>query len=176
MKNLLSALSGIFSTIPGLAVIASGIGVPPSYQILFGGVIEALGVLALLILWVNREALRKESRRKITTWAVILGSTSLLLICLYIIAYNHCVVTVGDRALVYYPLWLTGEGAAQIARVGGRVAAVSYYGSGGVQAIVDTMGTALNVTTALLLFLYQAIFTSLTLAFGVAGFHIEKTV
>ena len=66
MKNLFLTFSGIFGAIPGLAVIQSGLGVPPNYNVLFGGFIEAFGVLTLLILWVNRNNIKKHTKKYIT--------------------------------------------------------------------------------------------------------------
>jgi hypothetical protein len=172
MKKWFLAASGIFSTIPGLTIIASGLGVPPGYKVLFGGVMEAFGVLSLLILWVNRTKIRKTSKASISRWATALGLLCFLFISAYIVAYSYCVVTSGEREPVYYPLWLSGEAATKIAQRGGRLGAIEYYGSGGAQAIVDKMpGVALPLTTVLLLFLYQGVFTSLALTFGLLGVH-----
>lgn len=172
MRKLFLAASSLFSTIPGLAVIGSGIGTPPGHKVLFGGVMEAFGVLGLLILWINKHKLKKSTPSKISRWAIALGIIGFLSLGAYLVTYNYCVITVGNREPVYYPLWLSGDAATKIAEKGGRIAAINYHGSGGVQAIIDkSPGIALPLTTVLLLFLYQAIFTALALAFGLLGFH-----
>jgi len=133
---------------------------------------EAFGVLGLLILWINGSKLENTSASKISRWAITLGAISFLSLGAYLVTYNYCVKTVGDREPVYYPLWLPEEAAVKIAQRGGRIGAINYYGSGGTQAIIDrSPGIALPVTTVVLLFLYQAIFTALALAFGLLGFH-----
>ena len=76
MKKLFLAASGLFAAVPGLMIISKSIGTPPSYEHLFGGVIEAFGVLSLLILLVNKNKLKKVKPERITRLAIILGVTS----------------------------------------------------------------------------------------------------
>ena len=57
MKAFFVSAAAVFAAVPGLGVIASGLGTPPGteYRLLFGGVIEGFGALALIILWVNQK-------------------------------------------------------------------------------------------------------------------------
>ena len=96
MKKIFVAASAAFAAIPGVAVIASGLGTPPGsgYRWLFGGVIEAFGALALLILWINRSKLRRISKRRITRAAIILCG-----VCFIFIGGGPRLVLTGETVL-----------------------------------------------------------------------------
>ena len=64
MKKLFMAASLIFASIPGISVMTSGLGTPPGYGKMFGGVIQAFGALAILLLLASREKLKGLDGRK----------------------------------------------------------------------------------------------------------------
>ncbi|HEX7773349.1 MAG TPA: hypothetical protein VF435_13060, partial [Pyrinomonadaceae bacterium] len=62
-------------------------------------------------------------------------------------------------------------------RAGSREAAIPQYGIAAVRRSIDEMGAIpLAVTSVLLLFVYQGIFTSLTIAFGLPGIHTDQSL
>jgi hypothetical protein len=173
VKKLFLGASAAFAAIPGVAVIASGLGTPPDsgYRWLFGGVIEAFGALALLILWINRAKLRRVSKRKITRTAIILCVLCFIFIASYVFLFRLTVVE-HDRGVAYYPLWISGDTKTMVERAGSRESAIERYGIGGVRKSIDEMGAIpLAATSVLLLLVYQGIFTSLAIAFGLPGIH-----
>jgi hypothetical protein len=175
MKKLFLAASGLFSSIPGVTVILKGVGTPPEYEYIFGGVIEAFGALSLIILWVNRKGLKKVAKTKITTHAITLGILSFAFLVAYIALFNWCVVKHPTHGTVYYPLWLSGYAADVVAKAGGRWQALDRYGNHAVYAAIHKMPIFASViTTILLLLVYQGIFTTLTMAFGLLGFHAKQ--
>jgi hypothetical protein len=177
MKKLFLAASGLFAAIPGLVILQTGLGTPPgdNYKMLFGGTVEAFGTLILIILWVNRTSIRRMRPRRATKWSIILIVVCFISIASYITLYNQCVIKNKKwHATVYFPLWLSGEIANDVADKGGRNALVNEYSAVEVMEIIDKMpniGLALAITTVLHLLLYQAIFTSLAAAFGILGIH-----
>lgn len=176
MKKLLLAVAGVFGAIPGLTVIQSGIGAPPGYKILFGGVIEAFGTISLLLLWVNRKKIKRYSARRVTRLA--LGLTALCFVCiaLYISLFSFCVIE-HKRGTAYYPLWTSGKIADMVSMAGSRKAAIEKYGIASViQAIDEMPSVSLALATIVLLFIYQGIFTTLSLMFGLLGFHEGKPI
>jgi hypothetical protein len=179
VNKLFLALSAAFAAIPGVAVIASGLGTPPGtyYKWLFGGVIEAFGALALLLLWVNKNKLSESKKKlKITRAALIMGVLCFVLIAVYVLLFQHTVVE-HARGTAYYPLWLDGTIERMVERAGSREAAIENYGIAGVQKGIDEMGGGtLALTSILLLLVYQGIFTSLTLSFGLPGFHMRQSL
>jgi len=177
MKKLFLAASGLFAAVPGLIILQTGLGTPPgsNYKMLFGGTIEAFGALALLLLWVNRASIRKMRPRRVTRWAVVAVIVCFVSVALYIALFSLCVKRNEKwRATVYFPLWLNGEVAEMVNDRGGRNAAIDAYGPADVIEAINQMpggDIALPVTTILHLLLYQSIFTSLAVAFGILGIH-----
>jgi hypothetical protein len=172
MKRLFIGASGIFAATPGLAIILKGTGTPPEYNYLFGGVIEALGALSIIILWINKGKIKRLPIRKITRVAIILSVVCFASLILYIGLFKFCVISHPAHGTVYYPLWTSGRIAELVGRTGGRWEALDRYGITPIYNAISQMPAyAITITTALLLFVYQAIFTSLTIAFGLIGFR-----
>jgi hypothetical protein len=170
MKKLFLTASALFSAIPGIAIIISGLGAPTDYKVLFGGVIEAFGTLSLLILSLNRTSILSMTLKKVTKIAIWLGVFSFISLSVYVVLFSYSVVTVTGRGSVYYPIYTSGRIAEMINRAGSRPAAIQRYGIAAVSEAIDEMpGTPLALTTILLLFIYQSVFTSLALAFGFLG-------
>jgi hypothetical protein len=165
INNAFLSLSAASGAVPGLAVLATGIGTPPESKALFGGVMESLGAFSLLLLWVNREKIRAMSAVMISrraTLFILLFSLSLLL---YVVLFNLCVSNVDGET--YFPLWISGELKEMVRLAGGRDAALTKYGIDAVhEAIHNTSDIALSATTAVLLLTYEACFTFLTVAFA----------
>jgi len=180
MKKLYLAVSGIFAVIPGFAIMWKGIATPPGsgYSFLFGGVIEAFGSLALILLWMYQVKIKNFKPLTIFKSSIALGVTSFIFIILYIILYNHCIVThEPNDAMVFFPLWTSGELEKLVAKAGGRWAALERYGYYSVYSAALSMPSyVLSLTVGILLFCYQSIFTSLTIAFGLVGLHKGKTI
>lgn len=174
MKKLFLAASGVFGAIPGLAVILNGIGTPPGYKVLFGGVIEAFGALAILLLWANKHKLTGLESHKATRASIGLAVFCFVSLATYLLLFNLCVVTHEVRGTAYYPLWLSGEIAEMVESTGSRWSAVEEYGIYAVNGAIKKMpSAALTITTVALLFVYQTVFTALTLAFGILGMRKE---
>lgn len=172
MKKIFLAASGVFGAIPGLVIIQTGLGTPPGYNLLFGGVVEAFGALTIIILWVNRRKLEKFNYRKATKYALIFTLLCFVFLAVYIALFNHSVINNKARGTAYYPLWTSGEIAEMVTAAGGRNAAIDEYGIMEVrEAIFKMPSLVLTLTTVLHLIFYQAVFTSLALAFGVLGFQ-----
>jgi hypothetical protein len=172
MKGLFLAAAGVFSSIPGLLVIASGLGTPPNYAVLFGGVIEAFGVIAILVLWINKSRLKKIPSRRLSKIAITFALGCILLLFTYVYLFNQSVVTVDGRGTAYYPLYLNGEIAETVEAAGSRKAAIERYGIDEIVEQINAMPESYSTfTTVILLFTYQLVFTLLTITFGLLGFH-----
>lgn len=179
MKRVFLAASGVFASIPGIGIIISGLGTPPGYSKLFGGVIEAFGALTILLLASSKGRLQKLSAPQAVKFAIILAVTSMCLLIAYLQLSGFCIIAHPIHGTVYYPLWTGGHLSEMLDRVGGRYAAVDHYGFYPVnKAIQQVPGYpfSLVVTTALLLLAYQGIFTTLAAAFGILGLRSDKSV
>ncbi|HEY0655446.1 MAG TPA: hypothetical protein VGD65_20065 [Chryseosolibacter sp.] len=167
MKKLFAAISLTVASVPGLAIIAKGIGTPPGHAWLFGGIIEAIGALAILLLWINRDSIRKISPKRLSNTSIYLGFTFFVLVLFYLFLFKHCVVTHPTHETVYFPLWTDGRAKELISRADGRWSALDRYGNYPLEVAIGKMDPSIIVmTTTLLLVIYQGIFTCLVIAFG----------
>jgi len=141
-------------------------------------VIEALGVLTLLLLWSNKARLKQWSWGRATRWAVGLVVTSVVLLVAYLALLNACVIMhpLYPNRTFYFPLWLGSQVARMVETAGSRYQTIERYGPDAVQAGLSALTTAQSFTAAILLLVYQAIFTTLTAAFGIIGFRGGKDI
>lgn len=172
MQKFFVSISAIFAAVPGFAIMWQGIGIPPEQNFLFGGVIETIGSLSLVLLWMNRAKIKKIKSNIILRFSILFAVLSICALVTYLFLYNLCVISHPTNHTVFFPLWTTGELNEMIANSGGRWAALDEYGWFGVYSEVQKSPSwILSLTVAILLFFYQSIFTGLTVAFGLVGFH-----
>jgi hypothetical protein len=165
MKTIFLLFSAVSGAVPGVAVLATGIGTPPESKALFGGIMEACGAFSLLVLWTNRSRIKAMNPKTLTRRAVALVSLFLLCLITYVLLYSACVKTLEGET--YFPLWTSGKLSEMVQMAGTREAALDKYGIDAVhEAIRQMPGFALPVTTIILLLTYEASFTFLTAAFA----------
>lgn len=177
VSDIFSIASGVFAIVPGIAILTSNIGVPPnSSKALFGGVIEALGIFTLLILWLNKGWIKKLSVRRINKLS--LTAIVVFLLCLfgYIFLYQYLVVETANSESLFFPLWPNGELKQGIEQFGSRNELITQWGRDDVYKVIQSSShIQLLLTTLIMLFLYQMIFVSLTFAFGLLGIKNNST-
>jgi hypothetical protein len=168
VSAFLSLASGVFAVIPGIAVLTSNVGVPPnSSKALFGGVIEAIGVLTLMLLWLNKGWVTKNSIKNINKTSFIAILVFVLSLFTYIFLYNYLVVEVENSDSVFFPLWSKGELKANILKSGSRNELIDQWGRDDVYKVIQSSSeTPLLITTLIMLFIYMLTFLSLTFSFG----------
>ncbi len=174
MKNLskfFTAVSGVFAVLPGVGVLLSNIGVPPNISgALFGGVIEALGVLTLMLLWLNKDWIRNLSSRRVNIISLISIAGFIISLFSYLFLYNSLVLGNGISEPVYFPLWSNGELKDGLKMFKNGTELISQWGRDDVVTVIQSSSqNALLVTTIILLFIYQLIFVTLTFSFGLLG-------
>ena len=176
MKKLFLTLSGIVGSIPGIAVWQSGLGTPPEMNLLFGGVVQAFGTISLLLLWINRVKLKLLPKLQLTKLVIYLIVSCYILLLIYLWLFGLTVVKHNVRGTAYYPLWTSGEIAMMVESAdNSRYYAIEKYGIDAVKEAINKMpNAALALTTIVLLFIYQAIFSTLIIAFGVLGIQEES--
>src|SRR5260221_11341881 len=110
LKTLFTTVSGIFAVIPGITVLMSNLGVPPNTsKFLFAGTIESLGVLTLLLLWLNKEKIVSWSVYKITKLCVVSIIIFFISFVAYLFLFGWLVVPVDNTESLFFPLWSNGE-------------------------------------------------------------------
>ena len=174
MDKLLIWASRAVALLPGVAVLATGIGSPPGYEKIFGGLIEAFGAVCLLVIELNRGRLRKSRRVSVTNAALVAAITSFLLFVAYIPLVDYCVVRIPGRTPVYFPLIACRNLQSEISEAGSRAALVNKWGSAEVDEIVRECPEICRIgTTVVLLLFYASALLMLTIALGVAAAAIH---
>lgn len=175
VSDLFTLASGVFGVIPGLAILLTNIGVPPDEsKELYGGIIEALGILTLLLLWLNKSRISKATEKTITKRALICVSVFLVMLFVYLFVYNYYVLKSGHSKPLFFPFWPQGELQYNIWKYGGRMQIIHAFGRDDVfNLIEESSKVPLIFTSLIFLLIYQAVFMSLTTAFGLLGIKIS---
>jgi len=156
LKTLFTTVSGIFAVIPGITVLMSNLGVPPNTsKFLFAGTIESLGVLTLLLLWLNKEKIVSWSVYKITKLCVVSIIVFFISFVAYLFLFGWLVVPVDNTESLFFPLWSNGELQRGLAEFGGsKSELIRQWGRDDVYKVIQDSSTApLLWTTILFLFI-----------------------
>jgi hypothetical protein len=147
------------------------VGVPPgSSKTLFAATVEALGVLTLLLLWVNKKQVKLLSVQRVTRLSIVAIVIFLISLFSYLFLYGYLVVEVEHSEALFFPLWTEGELKQQLATVSDRSELIREWGRDDVYKVIRSSSRVpLLLTTLLFLFLYQLVFVSLTFSFGLVG-------
>jgi hypothetical protein len=171
LSSFFTLASGIFAVIPGLTVLISNVGVPPNAsKTLFSATIESLGVLTIILLWLNRKWIQGLSVRTVSKLGII--SIVLFITCLflYIFLYGYLVFQYKISEPLFFPLWSEGKLTYWLQKFGNRSDLIENLGRDDVYRLIqESSMTPLLFTTLLMLFIYQLIFVSLTFSFGIIG-------
>jgi len=175
LSDVLTLASGVFGVIPGITILLTSVGVPPEQsRQLYGGVIEALGIISLLILWLNKSRIVKMTEKSITKWS--LGFTGLFLfaLLLYLFLFNYFVLQTGHSKPVFFPFWPQGDLQYNILKYGGRMEIIYKFGRDDVYNLIEqTSKVSLIITSLIFLLIYQAVFMAITLGFGLTSIKIS---
>ena len=171
LGNVFSGISAVFALIPGMAILTTSLGVPPgASKVVFGATIEAVCVLTLLILWVNKKNVKRIALNSINKYAVLAGGAFVALFILYSFLYGYYVEEVPHTASILFPLWPNGELAEGLQTHGSRMNLIEAWGRDDVYKVIQgSSSAAIQVTTMLFLLVYMGIFLTLTIGFGMLG-------
>jgi hypothetical protein len=176
LSDFFSLASGVFAVIPGITVLISSVGVPPDVsKNLFAATIEALGVLTLLILWLNKKWIKSNSSSSITKMAIIGVVVFLVSLFTYLFLFGYYVVEVPGSNSLFFPLWTNGELNTGLQKFHSREMLIEEWGRDDVYKVIrSTSKTPMLITTLIFLFIYQLVFVSLTFSFGILGIKSSK--
>jgi hypothetical protein len=182
MKTLFAGLTASLLSLPGIAIMISGLGTPPGRSVLFGGIMEAAGVLILALLLLNRKRIKQKSPGSITWLAAGCFLFFLFSLYAYWAQHEYCLVTstkqnYAEYGPVYYPLITNGQIEKDIETHGSRRAVVDRYGPRAVAEDLNKMPgieRARLTTDFILSISYQLVFSFLAGTFGLIGIYLEK--
>ncbi|UII31349.1 hypothetical protein LVD17_23945 [Fulvivirga ulvae] len=177
LGKVFSAISACFALVPGMIILITEMGIPPgTSRVVFGATIEAVCVLILLVLWVNRQRIKRFSFERITKYTIILGSGYVILFTSYLFLYGYYVEEVPYVADLLFPVWPGGELAEGLQIHGGQTKLVEAWGRDDVYKVIQSSSQAsLQATTILFLLNYMGIFMTLTTGFAILGIKVSMT-
>lgn len=172
MKKILLGLSGIFAILPGIVTIQNGLGTPDQYKFLFGGVVEGVGILILLLLYNQKNNISNwpiVKLRKFTFLSIIGFVVSLIL---YISLVSIINIKHESRGNLVFPIYCKGELKEMVDKSGSRLGAIEKYGIDAVEELITEQPEfSFIVTKVILLLIFTLTFSFLTFAFGINGFY-----
>ncbi len=136
LQNIYGKLSATFALIPGLIILTTNLGVPPnSSEILYFAIIESIGSLTILFLWVNRNYISDLNNAKINKFIIISFIMFIIFLIGYIIIFDLFIIysTEYDRR-VFFPFWSDIKLELLIDKYGSKLNAINELGP---QAIID---------------------------------------
>lgn len=176
MKKIFTSLSGVFAALPGVSILLSSLGVPdPDDKMLFGGIIEAIGCGVLGLIFLNKTFFLRKSLKAINIWVVLSFFLFLVSIIGYVTIYKLCVIEHQEFSRVFFPLFSSNALSEKINAEGGKLAFIEkWYGDGANKQIQKLASIQMIKTNIVFLLVYQFVFTSLTIGFGMLGVREEK--
>ncbi|TRX47264.1 hypothetical protein FNH22_30210 [Fulvivirga sp. M361] len=176
LGNVFSGISATFALIPGMTILITKLGVPPgASQVVFGASIESVCALTLLMLWVNKQKIKRLPSQRITKYAVILGITFVLMFVSYLFLYGYYVEEIPHTADLLFPIWPNGELQEGLQMHGSHMKLVEAWGRDDVYKVIQSSSSlTIQLTVILFLLNYMGIFMSLTMGFGILGIKIAS--
>lgn len=174
--TILTAASGTFALVPGIAVLITEVGVPPgTSSVLYATVMESLGVLCLLILWLNKDKLQQLTVKSATRMTILLGVSFFVFLILYLQLFGFYVISTPGSESLLFPLWPQGELASGLAMYESKIALIREWGRDDVYNVIsESSNVALQWSKMVFLLVYVIMFISLTLSFGILGVHVKE--
>lgn len=172
LDSLFRWASGAVALIPGLTVIISNLGVPPGMSAsLYGGMIESIGALTFLLLFINKEKIKTCSLARINMTAISFFVFFIFCIISYVALYNSQVAYSEKYDIsILFPFGGANELRYMIDQAGSKAKAIDNYGR---QAVIDAIEKSkwtVEMTKIFFSIVYLLIFESLVISFGILGF------
>ncbi|WP_373492649.1 hypothetical protein [Aquiflexum sp.] len=171
LGEIYKSASAAFGLLPGIAILITNLGVPPdTSRYLFAGIVEAMGILTLLLLWTNKASIKKIRATKISKRAIISAVLFLLCLFLYLFLYGQYVVKVPHSDPLLFPFWPQGELYSGLIQHGSSYELIQNWGRDDVYKVIQSSSSAsLQFTVLILLLVYVLVFVAITYAFGILG-------
>lgn len=174
-QNIFKWASGSLALVPGLTVVLTNLGTPPTIsKLLYGGIVEAIGAFTFLMLYLNRKKISEMSDKKIKTYSIIMFVLFFVSLLTYTVLYNSQVVySPKYDTKIFFPFWFGDELGFMIKDAGSKLNAITNYGP---QAVADAIVNAqpsLEITGVIFTTIYVSIFVFLIIGFGLPGFKLS---
>jgi len=175
----------LLTSMPGVAALTMGMGVPSDMTVMFGAAYLVVGVWAIMLTALFRRQVGKLARRTValmTSLGLGLGFVSFFL---YRVAYRAVVVFVADERDAmgimlefYFPLWIRGDLAEMLDLAGSVTEAVVIFGPERVlQELAEPYhALSMAITDGVLLALFCITSLMWISALSVLGWRLQEDV
>jgi hypothetical protein len=168
MEKLLKWGKSIFAIIPGFAIIALNLGVPPGMsKLLLGGIIEACGIFILVIFRLQETHFKRKSQVKLRRRAVGCFIAFLIFLTSYFILFDLQVIYSSryDTEMLI-PIKLNSELQYMIGNASSVSKAIDAYGPEAFRSAINNSKGSIAFTKSVFFLNYILIFGMLTLSFA----------
>lgn len=178
LSNIYKWASASVALLPGLTVILTDLGTPPSIsKVIYGGIIEACGAFTFLLLYLNRKKIAAITDARINRNSIILFVLFLISLLVYVVLFNSQVVYSSKYdTKLFFPFWYKEDLQYMVKQAGSKLNAISSYGP---QAVADSIANSqpyLEITSLLFTLLYVSVFEYLVIGFGLPGFKASDAI
>jgi len=176
IQTIFKTTSATFALIPGLAVMLAIVKLPPGVSnILFGAIVESLGVFTLLVLFLLAKKIMLLPMKRVLNMSILFFSFFVFAILLYLGCCDILIIHTNKfETSVLFPLWGSSELDNLINSAGSRYNLVFQYGPAGVEDIIAQDLFALSFTKIFLCLIYLSIFEFLIFSFGLIGLRLAN--
>ena len=138
MKSLWSWVGLISGAVPGIGVLLFRLGTPEEFRLPLGVIGAACGPVAFGIHYSIRSNPKRGSKRSLAKWILVWGCIGVIAFSAYWILMRQCVVQQPNNSERFFPLFLTGQAAKDVAAANGPAGFYELVGPHGVDRMLRT--------------------------------------
>ncbi|NVM65084.1 hypothetical protein FHW88_003388 [Mucilaginibacter sp. SG538B] len=178
IDNVLKWGRRTLTLIPGFSVIFTNLWLPKEIShSLVGGILEAVGIMTLIIFEINKKKSRSNKTKSNKNKAIGFLAAFLLVLFGYIGMYDSQVIYSSKYEItILFPFWNNNELEFMIAKSQGTENAITNYGPEAVRMAIQRDATKISNTKIIFMLTYLCIFEMLIIAFSYIGIDLEKSV
>lgn len=177
MPSKLTTYFAMFATaasaVPGIAAVRGGLWFPKSDKMLYDGLSVAAGAAAILVVLTMKHVHQDLTAGRASRWCIAWMTIGVGICLGHTVAKENCIFKDDFSEVAWFPLWVTGGLAQEVATFGSRAAVTAKLGAQQVNDAVQ--GTlAMDFTKVLFLSLYLLAVTSLTSGISILIVRLTK--
>jgi Predicted nucleotide-binding protein containing TIR-like domain len=155
MKGLWIWVGLISGVVPGLGVVLWRLGTPEEFRLPLGLIGAACGPVAFAIHYWIRSKTTRGPQLVLAKWILIWGCVAVVAFSVYWIVMRQCVVHQSGNSERFFPLFLTGQAAKDVAAANGPAGFYELVGPIGVDRMLRTQAIPLVLSESILICLFS---------------------
>jgi hypothetical protein len=168
MKGLWSWVSLISGVVPGLGVLLFRLGTPEAFRLPLGVIGAACGPVAFAVYYWIRSKTTRGPKLRIAKWILTWGCVGVVAFSAYWILMRQCVVQQTGNSERFFPIFLTGQAAKDVAAANGPAGFYEKVGPIGVDRMLRTQTTPLVLSESVFICLFSLGSIALPVSLGLA--------